>query len=292
MLETKDLYKDYISGIQLKMTAISVKIDQYYKSQTYLRTCIYNNKGEFEKLGISVDNLFSNPHIAYAKIKDFVDNGQLTRVAHYVKSYVNSVKYLNLHKLLYDRLSKALIPYELYIKVIAYANLEIAKYILEGGIYKFGHVGKLYIKEKPRTFMYNGKPVQLPVDWGMSNKYKQELIKQGKVPYDSVKAPNGVKWHCYHDSDFGYWFWWEAGPIPHRAFFKFYPSKFCKVRQDRRNATFLKQCKSKDEIYNGTNLGLLDKMLLLMRFDPLHFINYRRAEKEKEPIKELELVNN
>ena len=292
MLETRDLYKDYINGIRLKISAVTVKIEQYYGSQEYLRNCIINNKAEFEKLGISIDNLFSNPHIAYVKIKDLVNNGQLTRVAHYVKSYALSVRYLNLHKILFDRYNKCLIPYELYLKVLGYSNLEIAKHILAGGVYKFGHLGKMFIKQKPRTFVFKGRAVRLPVDWGMSNRYKAELIRQGKTPYDSVKAPHGVKWHCYHDSDFGYWFWWEGGPIVNRAFFRFSPSKFCKVKQDRRNSTFLANCKSKDEIYNATNLGLLDKMLLLMRFDPLHFLNYRRPEKESKVTKELELVNN
>lgn len=290
MLETRDLYKDYINSIQSKINAVTVKIEQYYGSQEYLKNCIINNKSEFDKLGVNIDTLFANPYIAYIKIKELVDNGQLNRVAHYVKSYSLSVRYLTLHKLLFDRLNKSLIPYETYLKMLAASNLEIAKYILAGNVYTFGHVGKLYIREKARTFFFKGRKANLPVDWGLSNKYKAELIKQGKTPYDSVTAPHGIKWHCYHDSDFAYWFWWEAGPIVNRAFFKFYPSKFCRKGQDRHNMNFLREVKCKEDIYNATNLGTLDKMLLLMRFDPLHFINYKRPE--KEVTKEVQLVNN
>lgn len=288
MLETRNLYKDYINSVQSKIATVTVKIEQYYASQEYLKNCIINNRAEFEDLGINLDNLFSNPYIAYAKIKELVDNGQLTRVAHYVKSYVLSVRYLNLHKLLFDRLNKCIMPYEAYLKILGASNFEISKHILAGGIYTFGHVGKIYIKEKARTFFFKGRKANLPIDWGLSNKYKAELIKQGKIPYDKYNAPNGVKWHIYHDSDYAYWFWWEAGPIQNRSYFKFIPTDFCNTR-NRKTDVLLSKCKTKEDICNSTEIGILDKMLLLMKFDPLHYLNYKRLEKEE--VKQLETVN-
>ena len=280
MLETRDLYKDYVAAINTRLCLISIKITQYQASQEYIKTCIINNRAEFEKVDVNIDTLFNNPYIAYAKIKQLVDNGQLSRVAHYVKSYVNSIQYLNLHKLLYERLNKALMPYEVYLKMLGYSNAEISRYILNGGIYSFGSAGKLYIKEKARTFLFKGKPVKLPVDWGTSNKYKAKLIEAGKVPYDRDTAPNGIKWHIYHNTDFGYWFWWEAGPIANRAFFKFLPSKF--VRRGNRK---LKGFKSEQEILHTTEIGILNKMLELMKINPLYFMNYRRPEKEVKKYK-------
>ena len=285
MLETRDLYKDYIESINLKISVVTVKISQYYGSQEYIKNCIINNRAEFEKVDVNIDNLFNNPYIAYLKIKQLADNGQLTRVAHYVKSYVNSIRYLTLHKLLYERLNKSLMPYEVYLKMIGYSNQEIAKYILEGGYYTFGNAGKMYIKEKERTFLFKGRLVPLPVDWGTSNKYKQKLIQEGKIPYNQNDSPEGVKWHVYHNSDFGYWFWWEAGAIVNRAFFKFIPSKFVR-RGNRKNI----QYKTKDEILNTTEIGNLNKMLELMKIDSLHYLNYRRPEKVVKHV--VEYVNN
>lgn len=281
MLETRDLYNDYISSIKAKIDAVSIKIGQYHGSQEYLRNCIINNRAKFEELDIDIDNLFANPYIAYAKIKQIVDNGQLTRVAHYVKSYVNSLRYLTLHKLLFDRYNKCLMPYEAYLKLLGCSNFEIAKHIVKGGYYTFGNVGKLYVREKARTFLFKGRPVKQPIDWGLSNKYKAELIEQGKVPYDQNSAPHGVKWHIYHDSDYAYWFWWEAGAIQNRGFFKFFPSSFINYK-DRKNNTFLTTCKSEDDIINSTKIGNLDKILMLMKFNPLYYLNYRRSEKMKE----------
>ena len=277
MLETRDLYNNYIDEIQNKINLVNLKINQYCGSIEYLKTAILNNKSEFEAVNISVDTLFSNPYIAYAKIKEIVDNGKLSKVAHYVKSYVNSVRYLTLHKLLYERLNKAIMPYEIYLKLLGHSNLEISKHILQGGYYTFGRVGKIYINEKARTFLFKGRCVKLPIDWGMSNKYKARLIEDGKVPYDKTNAPNGVKWHIYHDSDFGYWFWWTSNIyLKNRRFFKFLPSKFVR-RGNRKNIPF----KNTDEIYNTTEIGILNKMLELMKLDTIHFLNYRRPETSK-----------
>lgn len=288
MLETKDLYKDYIASIEAKINTVSIKITQYYGSQSYIKTCIINNRCEFESVGVNIDTLFSNPYIADIKIKELVENGQLIRVAHYVKSYVNSCKYITLHKLLFERLNKCLMPYEVYLKMIGYTNLEIAKYILKGGYYVFGSAGKLYIREKARTFLFMGKPVKLPVDWGNSNKYKNKLIEEGKVPFNTAKAPDGIKWHTYHNSDFAYWFWWEAGAIENRGFFKFIPSKFVR-RGNKKDLEF----KSIDDIYNTTEIGNLNKMLELMKIDSLHYLNYRRPEKTiNTEIHQVEYVNN
>lgn len=276
MLETKDLYKDYIDAINTKIVMVDIKIGQYIGSQEYIRTCIVNNRAEFENVNVDIDVLFANPYIAYAKIKTLVDNGQLTRVAHYIKSYVTSIQYLNTHKLLKERLTKSIMPYEVYLKLIGYSNFEIAKHILKGGIYKLGHVGKIYIKQKARTFIFMGRPCKLGVDWGLSNKYKAQLIAEGKVPYDSNTAPDGVKWHIYHNSDYAYWFWWESGNIPNRLFFRFIPSKF--TRPSKKPFT------SAEEIYETREIGIVNKMWELIRSDSMHFMNYKRPEKIFKPI--------
>jgi len=281
MLETRDLYKDYIQGIEERLVLVTTKIAQYETSIEYFKQCIINNRFDFEHIGVNIDTLFANPPIAFIKIKDLVLNGQLSRVAHYVKSYSNAVRYLKLHILLQKRLNKSIMPFEAYRVILASANSKIASHILKGGSYRLGNVGTLYILEKARTFLYNGKPVKLPVDWGLSNKYKKQLLDSGKIPYDLNAAPNGTKWHIYHNSDYAYWFWWERGAIPNRGFFKFIPSKFCKIGQNRKSSAFLATCKSKEDILNATNIGNIDKMLLLMKFDPFHFLNYKHPEKVK-----------
>jgi hypothetical protein len=271
MLETKDLYKDYIIAIESKKLAVTIKLGQYQGSQEYFKNCIINNKEEFEQLNINVDTLFANPFIAYAKIKQLVENGQLNRVAHYVKSYVLAIKYYTLHKHLLDRLNKSIMPYEVYRQMIINLNGEISKHLLEGGYYNFGAAGRMYILEKPRTFFFMGRKVSLPVDWGFSKKVKKQLIEDGKTPYDSRTAPDGIKWHYYHDTDFGYWYWWEAGAIKNRAFMRFVPSNF-------KNRKGQYKFESIDEILNTTKIGNVNKMVALLRFDPLYYLKFRRLE--------------
>ena len=76
MLETRNLYKDYINSVQNKIAAVTVKIEQYSGSQEYLKNCIINNRSEFEDLGINLDNLFSNPYIAYVNIIQIKEAGK------------------------------------------------------------------------------------------------------------------------------------------------------------------------------------------------------------------------
>ena len=271
MLETRDLYKDYITAIESKKIAVANKLTQYQGSQEYLKNAIINSREEFEKLDVNIDTLFANPFIAYVKIKQLVENGHLTRVAHYVKMYVLAIKYYNLHKNLLDRLNKSVMPYEVYIKFLSNLNHEISIHLLEGGYYNFGAAGRMYILEKPRTFVFMGKKVKLPVDWGFSKKVKKQLIEDGKTPYDSRTAPDGVKWHYYHDTDFAYWFWWEAGAIKNRAFMKFIPSNF-KNRQDKYTFNTI------EEILQSTKIGNVNKMVRLLKIDPLYYLRYRRPE--------------
>jgi hypothetical protein len=76
--------------------------------------------------------------------------------------------------------------------------------------------------------------------------------------------------------------------IQNRSYFKFIPTDFCNTR-NRKTDVLLSKCKTKEDICNSTEIGILDKMLLLMKFDPLHYLNYKRLEKEE--VKQLETVN-
>jgi hypothetical protein len=285
MIDSRELYRDYIFSINSRLHAINIKISQYQASIAYIKNSIINNKELFTDLGVSLESIFSAPVIAYSKIKPLVNNGQLTKVAHYVKSYSTAHIYLSTHKTLYDRLSKAIIPYEVFISILTTANFEITKYILNGGIYTFGHLGRMFIKEKPRTFFFKGCPAKLPVDWGNSIKYREHLIKQGKELYNAAKNPNGNKWHLYHDSDFANWVIWQKSIyLKNRHTFRFYPSNFRK-RDNKKPFT------SKEEILNSTEIGFVNKMHELVRFDASHSINYRRPELETRIQRILQYVN-
>lgn len=47
------------------------------------------------------------------------------------------------------------------------------------------------------------------INWGASNKRKQELIEQNLVPYNKETAPHGLEWFIYHEGDYFIWNWFK-----------------------------------------------------------------------------------
>lgn len=70
--------------------------------------------------------------------------------------------------------------------------------------YKFtvGEIGEFKIVRDKRR----GKSI----NWGASNKRKQELIDAGEVPFNKDNAPDGVKWFIYHEGDYFKWQWYKS----------------------------------------------------------------------------------
>ena len=278
MLLTRDLYNDYIYSIDSRMALISTKIQQYEETKLYLETALKNNVAEFENAGVNLDVLLAHPIMAYIKIKDLVAGGYLKKVAHYVKSYSNTIAYLNAHTSLYEKLKRAKVTYDVYLQIIEGANEVIANNILKGKVYSFGSAGRVYIREKASPYFNTGLSISRPVDWKMTHEHKKILSERGVSLYSKQYNPNGKKWFIYHDNDFWYWFWWEAGAVQNRRFFKFYPSNYCnhKTNKSRTHLGFLENVKSKEEIFNNPRLGNMQKMVGLLNIDPLHYLNYRR----------------
>lgn len=288
MLVSKNLYNDYINSINYRISVTAEKIENYKKTIEYCKDVISANSIEFEKAGVSIDNLFSNAPIAYIKIKPLVEFGYLSNVEQYVKSYANATKYLNLHNKILERLLKCIIPYETYRRILYEANEQIAKYILNGGVYTFGNLGSIYIIEKPRVFFdRDGEPVCGNVNWDLSFKYKQHIIDKGLIPYSASYAPNGVKWLQFYDDDLVYWFKWSKLFFKNKGLFKFVPSKYVR-RGERKKIGW----SSKEEILNSREIGNIQKMWYLMNFDKDHHLLYKKKRniEKKDYIKELETV--
>lgn len=275
MITRREIYNDYIESVQYRISKTSDKLQKYESTKLYIVKKLTEHREVFSDMGINFDALLSNPLTAYNKVLDFIKNGQLTKVAHYIKAYTRVHRYITLYRLTLDRLNCCVMPYEAYARMLDIANDTIAKTVLQGDIYTFnGSIGKLYIKEVPRTFLFNGKPIVQPVDWGKSNALKQEFIEEGIVPFDSKKAPNGKKWFVRHTNETNYWFWWEGGPIANRKYFRFYPSKFCNYTLSFYKK-FIDKCNNIDDILECSRLGNLNKMHALLKFDKTFFINYK-----------------
>jgi hypothetical protein len=150
-------------------------------------------------------------------------------------------------------------------------NAEIAKMVLEGEVVNYGRVGNFMIAELPNNLGLTGTTKR--VDWGNTNSLKKHYLNSEVDVYNKELSPDGKKYFQYHANEVDYWWIWMGKGIKHRMFFKFMPNNY----YHRFHSKFeqIKRYKSKDEIYKD-NIGNAEKMRFLIRFDPLHYLNYRK----------------
>lgn len=280
MLNIKFLYKVYIEQVQYKIQTCMSKELEYENTFNYVKNTIINNKDEFEKYGINIDSLLLHPYVSYSKIAYLVDNGQLNKVGHYVKDYASAYRYLNYFKLTRLKLEKSIMPYHAYRDMIFAINREISKYILEGGSYTMGVIGKIFIIEKANIQYADwSMPTGTRVDWAATKANKKKLQEQGISLYNEKLNPTGTKYFKYHNNDFDYWWSWLAGAVHNRSLFRFYPNSYVH-NMGRSVDCYVAKAKSIDQILNTTAIGNEDKMRALIKFDSLWYLRYRRPEYE------------
>jgi hypothetical protein len=111
------------------------------------------------------------------------------------------------------------IDYPDYYNFVRLFNRKISKEII-GKNYKFSTgFGVIGVKKQKRT-----KP---PIDWGSSNKLKQQIIDEGGTPFNKITNPQGTNWFIYFESSIRYkWDWFKDGStkfIKDVAYWRFVP---------------------------------------------------------------------
>ena len=108
-------------------------------------------------------------------------------------------------------------------------NMNIIDDILEGSTFNMGsNLSTLSIVRKERD------PRNPKVDWGESNKYKQELIEQGKELYNA-ETGKGIKWHIYYTDDYYCKFYWRKSKckIPNKSVYRFDATRGIKGNKEK-----------------------------------------------------------
>ena len=108
-------------------------------------------------------------------------------------------------------------------------NMAIINSILEGNTLDMGNnLSTLSIVRKERD------PRNPKVDWGESNKYKQELLEQGKKLYNA-ETGEGVKWHIYYTDSYYCKFYWRKGKcrIPNKSVYRFDATRGIKGNKEK-----------------------------------------------------------
>ena len=108
-------------------------------------------------------------------------------------------------------------------------NIGIMNYILEGKEFNMGNnLSTLSITRRERD------PRSPRIDWGESNKYKNELIESGEELYDTI-TEKGVKWYIYHTDEFYCKYYWRKGKckIPNKSVYRFDATRGVKGNKDK-----------------------------------------------------------
>ena len=129
----------------------------------------------------------------------------------------------------YIKDSKNYIDKNIYTSIIQEFNIMIVDYILEGKEFNIGsNLSTLSIIRRDRD------PRSPRLDWGESNNYKKELLKEGKSLYNS-ETGEGVKWHIYHTDEFYCKYYWKKGKckIPNKSVYRFDATRGLKGNKER-----------------------------------------------------------
>ena len=108
-------------------------------------------------------------------------------------------------------------------------NMEVMNSILDGETFNMGHnLSTLSVVRKERD------PRNPKVDWGESNKYKQELIEQGEELYNVITG-KGTKWHIYYTDSYYCKFYWRKGKcrIPNKSVYRFDATRGVKGNKEK-----------------------------------------------------------
>ena len=129
----------------------------------------------------------------------------------------------------FDSTSNMEIDKFLFRDICSEFNMMIIDYILDGGKFNMGNgLSGLSILRIDRN---NSKPA---IDWGESNKYKKELLAEGKQLYDS-KTKEGHKWYIYYtDTEYCRYYWNKSScKVPNKSVYKFIPTRGLKGNKEK-----------------------------------------------------------
>ena len=129
----------------------------------------------------------------------------------------------------FDLTSELEISKLLFKDICSEFNIMVIDYILEGGKFNMGN--NLSYISILRIERNNSKPA---IDWGESNKYKRELLTEGKSLYNA-ETGKGEKWHIYYtDSEYCRYYWNKSGcKISNKSVYKFIPTRGLKGNKEK-----------------------------------------------------------
>tara|TARA_R110002012_G_scaffold102325_1_gene241866 strand:- start:3284 stop:3766 length:483 start_codon:yes stop_codon:yes gene_type:complete len=108
-------------------------------------------------------------------------------------------------------------------------NMQVIDMVLEGKEFSMGsNLSTLSIRRIERN------PSKPTIDWWESNKYKQELVAEGKQLYDA-EAKTGEKWFVYYTDPWYCKYHWQKSrcKISNKSAYRFTPTRGIKGNKEK-----------------------------------------------------------
>lgn len=229
--------------------------------------CIYNiteNKDKYEKYGVNISHIYTLDN----RLKIYISRKQKAALGVKLCSYITSYNYLVYEKIpLLEKSIKVLnairdYPRDMYNTLQSGLTHEIAKHLLKGNHYSFGHnLGsiRIWIKKFDKDELIER------INWFKSFGFRNELIKKGYTP-KSKDNPEGVEWRIHHTKDSVAFIKFKLSykPCINAKYYKFdlgYSHEMCKNTHAKacKSVTALKD-KSFQEILDDRNLNCMNKL--------------------------------
>ena len=129
----------------------------------------------------------------------------------------------------FDMRSNLELSKNLFRDICSSYNQEVVNALLDGQTIDLGNnLSSLSIARIKRN------PAKPTIDWGESNKYKEELLAEGTELYNQ-DTNKGKKWHIYYtDADYCR-FYWNKGKckVPNKSVYKFVPTRGIKGNKEK-----------------------------------------------------------
>lgn len=199
--------KKYLLG---KLTPYKLYIDNFTKIN-------YNNIDSLKLIIRIEDDIFISKATSEEEIVNRINFVNIINNISSINSKLNKVN-LEINKLNNRNQS-----YNIFKFIIGQFNKKNSTEILKGETLSIGFkLGEIRIQKKRRYKGDENVESMQPhnykvVNWGESNKLKQELIDKGFTPYKAIKDEEGNiigdngghKWLIYFTDDYSYWWYWH-----------------------------------------------------------------------------------
>ena len=129
----------------------------------------------------------------------------------------------------YENSTATTVDKKLFRDICEEFNITIMSKILDGAEFNMGNnLSSLSITRVERD------PRSPRVDWGESNKYKQELLDKGKDLYN-LNTSTGNKWHVYYTDSFYCKYYWKKGKcrVSNKSVYRFTPTRGLKGNKEK-----------------------------------------------------------